>query len=242
MSPTITKNAMAMEPELRALHSNNLTLYQIARAMGITATTARRYLTVIGLPTPTRRQDRTTPPDLRVDEMMELRRQGETLDAIGKRFDLTRERVRQILQREMPDFVFPRRPGKSHNCVHCGGSFHSGRASNKFCSQKCKGAAQTIFNRDTALDVMRERREGRTWDEIAEALGNGCSTAMFRCRVQRYKSFFSAAEQAEFFPPKGAELFKSDLIKRLEQKLTNKDDQQSLTMRRLRSIFSLHRR
>lgn len=242
MSPTILRNAKAVESELRALHSNNLTLYQIARALQISPATVRRYMTHLGMASAKRRKDRTNRPDLRVTDIIAMRKQGFTLDSIGGKFGITRERVRQILQRECPDFVFPTRPAPIRQCAHCGVDFNPVAQHVRFCSQPCAGSAKSsTFNRDTALDVMRERDNGLTWAEISKVLGNGQSPAVFRSNIQRYKRFFSAGEQAKYFPEKGKNYFKPDKDKELGRKDGCEERQQSLMMRALHVISCLRR-
>jgi len=242
MSPTILRNAKIFEAELRTLHSNNLTLYQIARALQLSPATVRRYMTHLGMASAKRRKERVNPPDLRVKEIIAMRKNGLTLDSIGGKFNITRERVRQILQRECPDFVFPVRVVRRHRCVHCEGEFTPSGPYVRFCSQKCSGAAKSsCFNRDTALDVMRERDAGMTWAEISKVLGNGKSPAVFRAHLQRSKKFFSAEEQAKYFPEKGEKQFKPDNDKELEEKDGCEERQQSLMMRVLHGVFSLNR-
>jgi hypothetical protein len=242
MSPTIIRNAKAFEKELRALNSNNLTIYQIARSLKITPATTKRYMNHLGIKLTKRRKDRDTKPDLRVDEMVAMRKKGFTLDSIGGKFNITRERVRQILQRECPDFVFPVRVVRRHRCVHCEGEFTPSGPYVRFCSQKCSGAAKSsCFNRDTALDVMRERDAGMTWAEISKVLGNGKSPAVFRAHIQRSKKFFSAEEQAKYFPKKDEKYFKPDNDKELGETKGCEELQHSFTIRGLRSLFSLLR-
>lgn len=241
MSPTIIRNAKTFEKELRALNSNNLTIYQIARALKITPATTKRYMNHLGIKPAKRRKDRDTKPDLRVDEMVAMRKKGFTLDSIGGKFNLTRERVRQILQRECPDFVFPVRVVKSQRCNHCEMEFTPTGPSPKFCSQKCKGSAKTIFNRETALDIMHERDKGSTWNEVAKAIGNGSGHAVFRATIQRNKGFFSIMEQLKYFPKKGEKYFKPDNDKELGETKGCEELQDSFTIRGLRSLFSLLR-
>lgn len=240
MSPVITRNAKAVESELRALHSDNLTLYQIARALKLSPATVRRYMNHLKIGTCKRRKDRDSTPDHRVEEMVEMRKKGFTLDSIGAKFNLTRERVRQILQKECPDIILSRR-AKTQGCAHCGLDYIAAGTGSRFCSHKCKGAAKTMFNRDTALDVMRERDNGMTWGEIAEILGNGADHHVFRARIQRFKGFFSASEQEKYFPKKGESLFKPANSSDLGQSSECEEDQESLIMRMLRRLFFLHR-
>lgn len=242
MSPTIIRNAKAVEKELRALNSNNLTIYQIARALKITPATTKRYMNHLGIKLTKRRKERDTKPDLRVDEMVAMRKKGFTLDSIGGKFNITRERVRQILQRECPDFIFPVRVVKIQRCNHCEVEFTPTGPSPKFCSHKCAGSAKSsFFNRDTALDIMRERDAGMTWAEITEVLGNGKSRNVFRAQVQRCKKFFSTMEQLKYFPEKGENHFKTDNDKELGETKGCEELQHSFTIRGLHYLFSLLR-
>ena len=240
MSPTILKNAQAVETELRALVLQELNLYQIARALDISPATARRYMSHLKIKPSEKRKKRDNRPDPRTNDMIEMRKSGQTLDQIGTTFNITRERVRQILQKKCPDFVFPVRVVKSQRCNHCEMEFTPTGPTAKFCGHKCAGAAKSsFFNRDIALKVMRERDNGMKWFEIARLLGNGKSTSVFRSHLQRCKHFFSIAEQEAYFPPKNEKQFKANNGNGLEENETNKEGHDSLIIRTLHSVFSL---
>jgi hypothetical protein len=68
-------------------------------------------------------------PDARAQEIIALRRSGATLEEIGARYGVTRERVRQICRRWIPDEAealrrwdrcgTPRTPPVEKTCAHC---------------------------------------------------------------------------------------------------------------------------
>ena len=242
MSPVILRNAKSFEESLKKLQSQDLTLYQIARALKISPATARRYMNHLKMGPTKRRKNRNNQPDPRIEEIVTMRKRGDTLDQIGKHFGITRERARQILQRECPDFVFPVRVIKNKTCNHCGVTYVPTGPTQQFCNQKCMGSARNVnFNRDTAIEVMRQRNLGRKWSEIAEEIGEGASSTSFRCQIQRYKKFFSSSEQAEYFPLKKEKRFKPNSVNELENNPAIKEDQDSLIINGLHYVFSLIR-
>lgn len=68
--------------------------------------------------------------DPRAEEMIELEKKGMSRQEIGNHFDVSRERVRQILGNFNPKGM--------RQCKCCGGSFLPERPSSKYCSPKCK--------------------------------------------------------------------------------------------------------
>jgi len=242
MSPTILKNAQAVETELRALVLQELNLYQIARTLDISPATARRYMSHLKIKPFGKRKKRNNKPDHRIEEMVKMRKNGQTLDEIGTFFNITRERVRQILQKQCPDFVFPIRIVKSQTCNHCGVSYVPSGPGSQFCNQKCMGVARNLtFNRDTAIKVMRQRDQGKKWSEVANELGQGASNVVFRARIQRYKHFFSSTEQELYFPSKNEKQFKANSANELEENETKVKGHDSLITKMLLPLFNLIR-
>lgn len=86
------------------------------------------------------RRSRVYPVDTRVDDMVRLRLGGSSLQFIGDKYGISRERVRQILKKCGCDFI-PVKAKKERVlnlvCVKCGSSFNGSRRV-KYCSDVCR--------------------------------------------------------------------------------------------------------
>ena len=80
----------------------------------------------------------------RTNEMIKLHLVGETLSQIGKKFGVTRERVRQLLAKRGYSSktapVRPKKPKMAHElkCHGCEKVFESDSGSHKYCSDECR--------------------------------------------------------------------------------------------------------
>jgi hypothetical protein len=92
----------------------------------------------------------------RAKKMLELYSQGNTLERVSKVFGITRERVRQILQKIYPDDYAKFRKIKEvwydKLCGFCTGPIHTKIKGIKYCSKKCwhsgwKKRSDTLRNR-----------------------------------------------------------------------------------------------
>ena len=110
--------------------------------------------------------------------LTDLRRQGLTLEQIGRQVGLTRERVRQRLKRcGDPSLVgraapvhVRRRQKKIERltrvCESCGVSFIAHSASEgQFCSRRCRWAGDHIRFCARAEKIIEARRQGMTWEQ-----------------------------------------------------------------------------
>jgi len=88
--------------------------------------------------------------DTRSDEMIKLRLAGESLQQIGDKFGITKERVRQLLKKRGCTFK-PKKPKKPPlmydlTCVECGKNYQRTHKS-KYCSYECR-SAKSISSRN----------------------------------------------------------------------------------------------
>ena len=134
----------------------------------------------------------------RLEEMVAMRREGASISQIGAKFELSGERVRQILWKA-GQFEAIKRPAKPRVvCPVCGVSFipHSPRV--KTCSYSCKGEQQR--RRLLELDTIRGRKvvalivAGATLQVAAEKIGVSIMTASRAASVfvgdnQRLRAF-----------------------------------------------------
>ena len=83
----------------------------------------------------------------RTSEMSRLKLEGKTLQYIGDRFDISRERVRQILSTTGIKYphakVGEKVERENRTCPHCKNTFRIKKTLSKvFCSQKCHYASK----------------------------------------------------------------------------------------------------
>ena len=118
------------------------------------------------------------------EEIAELRRRGFTLQQIGSRFGITRERVRQRLKRygdpgligrAAPVHITRRQQTierLTRVCENCGASFVAQAANpGRFCSQRCFRVASHNQFCALAEKIIKARRQGMTWAQAWIAAG-----------------------------------------------------------------------
>lgn len=129
-------------------------------------------------------RSRLTPQDYanRYRSIIMGRRLGQSLQEIGDAHGITRERVRQILDRYGDQSLIGRQAPhaavmkaasirrRTRQCAECGGDFIPVNKKIRFCSRKCAQVRRNTRN-ERGPQMMAMRREGATWREIAEAFG-----------------------------------------------------------------------
>jgi transcriptional regulator len=199
-SNTQTRNAFKYEHDLKRLLAEGLTREQIANSLGIATYCVSLYCDILGLERPKRKKrEYIMATHERVSEIVEMRKQGWTLDTIGGKYNVSRERVRQILAKHCPDVAIQNRQVVTRKCLICGAEFSG---ATKTCSHACGGISKRKdeFTRDVAIKIMGMRKRGMTWPEIAEAISPGCNGASWRTKLQRAKLIiFSTYEASDLF-------------------------------------------
>ena len=233
-SETIIRNALNCEHRLKKLTEEGLSLGQIANELRIAPGTAARYLRVLDLPVPKHRKQRQHDKDEVIPKMLEMRQNGMSLIEIGKHFNVSRECVRQKLARWCPDIVLPTFIKKQRTCNHCGNPFTPVANHIRFCSTECGGLGRSKerWNRDTAEQMMRLRKEGKTWSEVAQEIGSKYNGTILRSRLQRHMHLFSSKEQEIYFPKHGEPFYKPSK----ETPSTKEENHDSLIVRILRKF------
>lgn len=202
-SRTIMRNALKHEAQLISLAGQNLTREQIANTLGISPQAVSTYSNVLGISIQRKKKDNPISQE-RLGRIIEARRNGDSLDEIGQRFGVSRERIRQILAKHFPDVTIQPRISTSYKpkkCQVCGVEF-DGKSNAKTCSSKCGGLLRrgTFWCRNLAIEIMQLRDQGLTWDKVAEAVNPGCNRAAFRTSLQRQKEIiFSIYEKERYF-------------------------------------------
>ena len=117
---------------------------------------------------------------VRLAEIIALRKDGKSYEEIGRRFGITRARVGQLVKKHAndPALLGPRHRAPlraERHCAVCGAiTLHkpSVAPKSRYCSPRCSGVARTnpdvMRRNDTALDL---RLAGHSWTEIATRLG-----------------------------------------------------------------------
>lgn len=208
-SRTILRNAEEQKERLTSLINQGCTISQIGYAMGQGATLTKKYIDCLGLK-PIRKKDSPQNKERR-QEMVRMRQQGATLQEIGNKFEVSRERVRQCIAYEAPESAFKTVQRSKFECVVCGNQFSKVRhtESSMFCSSVCKrlhnGLRETL-TRDDAEKIMYLRDQGCTWDQVASRIDKEWFGVHLRVQLQRkIPILFSTAEQKKYFPKRSRE-------------------------------------
>lgn len=108
----------------------------------------------------------------RYAEIVRLRREGKTLEEIGKLYAVTRERVRQICVKDDPEFTaadaLVALKGPKPTCPVCGNEMRwstKGTCSRE-CHKKWQSTHLTDKQRKYGEEILRLRATGMTWDGI----------------------------------------------------------------------------
>jgi DNA-binding CsgD family transcriptional regulator len=134
-------------------------------------------------------------------EMLELRKEGKTLQEIANVYGVTRELVRQNIAKLKPEIILPSTGVRSmKQCIMCDSKFFSRIQDAKTCSPECNRLHKNkfILTRDDAVKIMEFRDQGKTWNQIGEEykLEN---PNLFRIYLQRKISIlFSTEEKSKY--------------------------------------------
>lgn len=261
----ITQEAMAWAVNL---YEKGYTLREAADATGMSTNTLLKYIHKHGiksyrdkLPPPPRfdgpvhigsNTNRTpaTPrlldPEIiaRRNEIVELRLQGKTLSEIGAIYNITRERVRQILMASGdPRVKSYRRPPIVRTCMGCGKEFRPKNRHVKYCSLPCfyNNRPKHLTNRQREIlsHVMKRRPEGATWQQIASELyknsrskgENQTGSVIYRFKLAAEKSGIDPTPYMGRFDHKTKKLNKlKEREKKTHQPVVLDRGQQTLTL------------
>lgn len=203
-SATVVRNATEVEAVIRKGIEENLSIEQMANLLQSGTGSVRRWAKVLGIRIPRKRSKQ--PKNPKIEEFHKMRQSGCTLDQIGKAHGVTREYVRQALNRWYPDEVFPSFHRKKTACKTCGAEFHS-HSGKAYCSIRCRNLDKNInvMSRDLALVVMSLRDQGMTWEQVHGEIRMTPNSAAFRVWLQRHLHFFSSAERQAYFPVRSRE-------------------------------------
>lgn len=203
LSDCMTRRLLRFKDYIASGIAKGHTGYEIAMETGLAEPTVRRYAQLLGLHLPRKKRKRPDEDVARIQEIVEMRKSGKTLDEVGKVFGITRERVRQIVRKHAPDVVIGGKKTTTE-CAVCGIHFIAkGHRPGIFCSHNCWSAARQIksgWNRDLAEKIIKLRGQGDTWQQVSDKLGYP-RVDVFRSNLQRHISIlFSTQEQQHIFP------------------------------------------
>lgn len=140
-----------------------------------------------------------------IHKMIEMRKEGKTLQAIGDIYGVTRERIRQQIASVQPEVVLQGLgPRTQRFCVVCESPIIR-RSKHDTCSHHCYNVKNQkfIFTRDDALRIMKCRDEGKTWEQIGTEYGFK-KPYLFRIYLERkINIILSSEEKAKYIRPSG---------------------------------------
>ena len=182
---------------------------QASAHVGVSGQTLTRYAEVLGIRQwPRKKRERPQEMKERNAEIMRMRKEGATLEEIGAHFKITRERVRQLLMRHGGDEVPPARISyrTARLCNGCGMMFTPEHNHQTYCNRMCRSLSsmkEGVITRDKAIEIMRLRDLGFTWDDVSDRIVPGANRGSFRASLQRQiPILFSSDEQRHYFPPR----------------------------------------
>jgi|688.fasta_scaffold400083_2 hypothetical protein len=213
-SNAIINHALVHEKALKRAVSEKLTWEQISIHCGIAPHTAKSYCKVLGIDVSNLRGKRVKlARSKHADTIIKLREEGQTLEEIGGKIGITRERVRQILARWSPNTIIRVKHAAIKTCPVCSSEF-SGQG--RTCSQKCGGIkrAKHSYTRDLAVQIMKLRERGLTWEQVSSQLIPGVHHPGWFVGLHRVKAqVFSSEEIAIHFSKHGEPRAKQQEIK-----------------------------
>lgn len=201
---TIERNARLHEEEIRKCLDDNLTLERCSIETGLSIGAFLKYCGVLGLK---RKRKKTVRASKRDELILVQRRDGATFQEIAGEFGITRERVRQIIQRKFPEVAIRARIKGYVRCPVCDTLRDStARPNAPHCSSRCTRLDSPIrnhetWNRDMAVKIMHLRDQGKTWEDVSSLLfPEGVSYGWLRSKMMVKGYLFSSEEWEKYFP------------------------------------------
>lgn len=198
------KNARLYEKEIRKCLEDNLTLEACSAETGLSTASFARYCKILGL---NRKRKKVVRVDERDEIVFEKRKHGASLQEIGEELGITRERVRQILNKKFPEVVMEKRVRGFIKCPVCDSLRRDNvRKTLPHCSTKCSRLDSPIknhetWNREMAVKIMRLRDQGEAWEKINLLLfSNNVSNNWLRAKMMTKGYLFSLEEWGKYFP------------------------------------------
>lgn len=197
-SRTIIANAIAAESQIRALVGEGVHKAQLRVRMGTSHQILDRYLDILQITVPDTKVRKMHPI---IDEIRKAREAGLTYAEIGRMHNLSRERVRQIICKDAPDLAEKEMLVKKTEARM--------PEDQKPVKKKRKRRPRIVIRRKLAVQIMAHRKQGKTWDQVAEAIVPGSTGPLLRSRIQPHLDvIFTPEERKEFFPKKGTWLYR----------------------------------
>lgn len=186
-----------LRQEIKELCENtNLNTRQIASQLHIPRPVVREIMVIMGVSPSSIPTGPTKKMALRDQQIVQMRSEGMKYEEIGKKFGMTRERVRQIIVRDAQHLTGIVEGASKKVCTVCL-KIHenSGPTCSKECAKRLKSDKRK-WTRDVMEAIMRLRDEGLTWAEVGEQVG----LPYVRERIQVYRHLLSFEEQQKYIP------------------------------------------
>ena len=207
-SRTVIRNAEAYRGSLEAAASKGWAISRVAHSLGLSMNAAKAYMCVLDIQiVKAKKIGREGTRKTDWGKMLEMRKEGKTLQMIGTQFGLTRERVRQIMISMEPNEPWEGIVAKGHVCQQCGCTFYgTGHLNSTLCTNFCKKVQKKeamFWDRDVAVTIMKLRDDNKTWKEVASIINPRKNGPSFRADIQKkIKLLFSQEEQEKYFNPR----------------------------------------
>ena len=190
--------------KIKELFAKGANLLEVQTHFRIGNTGIRKVMKKLGLKYNKAQTFKFKASEEEIMKMIEMRKEGKTLQEIGDIYGVTRERIRQRIASVQPEVVLQGLgPRIKRFCAVCENPLPS-RTKNDTCSAHCKNVKNQkfIFTRDDALRIMKYRDEGKTWAQIGVEYGFK-KPYLFRIYLERkIDVILSSEEKAKYIRPR----------------------------------------
>lgn len=205
---TYIKRSEQMRVKLQQMADDGFDIKGMVRATGHSAATIRKYVAAHEIPLVKTHSDRREARLKRGKDLYDRHRGGISLRALGAEEGISGEYVRLLISGYLATVPVDESVAaelmssmqKVKTCVYCGNLFRSSSVLKNHCSILCRKNHKRKFCREDALTIIRLRKRGSTWDQVAAATKLATDGKRLKSLLLKYMPFFSKHEQAVYFP------------------------------------------